>query len=444
MEATTQTSISQVIKYGDAVYLQHMTGLYVATKTHRRYSFPKMNTTEGVQFKILGKDEGELSDGDIVSLQSTEENLGDRNTLGAFANRHDCYYWEKDYNAKKQGWRINKRNQDGDSKIHYDDEVFFTNLHYKNQRLARCTWFPQYLTTFPKAYEWWTLKAEFDENEPDTTSEGEFLQKVFEPDSRKFSLANMAYLAYCAEAVYKAPEDSKTKLEKLGFKINGLEHYIEFPDTNTECLIVGDEEKIIIAFRGTENLDDWKTNINLAKAAWKVGMVHSGFSRSINSVWPMATARLNSLRTNNQPIWITGHSLGGALATLACGLLDDELPEEAIAGVYTFGQPRVGDAIFAQTVNKRVKKRFFRAVNNNDIVPRVPSVKYQHAGNQLYFDALGTLHENVIISWLNPQAIWFRLQGYYKNAFSLNVDSVGDHRMGDYRLLIMRQLAKQQ
>jgi len=423
-----------------------MTDRYMNTINRSRYSFVRLEDTEAVGLKIVGEGEGELTDGAIIQLQSTESSLGERNTLGAFADRHDCYYWKEGYNKKKQGWRINKRNSDGDSKIRYDDQVYLTNLYYKNQQLARCTRFPGYITTFTKANEWWTIKAEVTPSDGDTTSETQFLQRSFEPDNRELSKANMAYLGYCAEAVYASPEESKVKLEKLGFKINDLEHFIDFPETNTQCIIVGDEEKVIIAFRGTENLDDWKTNVNLAKAAWKVGMVHSGFWRSIDSVWPTVTARLNSLRTNNQPIWITGHSLGGALATLACGILDDELPEESIAGVYTFGQPRVGDLLFAQTVDKRVKKRFFRVVNNNDIVTRIPSIKYQHVGNQLYFDARGNLHENVIISFLNPKAIWYRLQGYYQNISQLNLsaDSIGDHRMGDYRLLIMRQLREKQ
>lgn len=445
METTSTVKQSQVVKYGDTLYLQHMTGRYMNTIIRSRYSFVRLEKTEAVKLEIVGEGEGELTDGAIIQLKSTEENLGEHNVLGAFADRHDCYYWKEGYNQKKQGWRINKRNPDGDPKIHYDDQICLTNLHYKNQKLSRCTWFPGYVTTFTKANEWWTLKEEVIPEESGTTSETRFLQSSFEPDSRKLSKANMAYLAYCAEAVYDTPEQSKVKLEELGFKINGLEHFIDFPETNTQCILVGDEEKVVIAFRGTENLEDWKTNINLAKAAWKVGMVHSGFWRSINSVWPTATARLNSLRTNNQPIWITGHSLGGALATLACGLLDDELPEESIAGVYTFGQPRVGDIIFAQTVDKRVKKRFFRVVNNNDIVTRIPSVKYQHVGNQLYFDARGDLHENIIISLLNLKAIWYRLQGYYQNLSQLNLspDSVGDHRMGDYRLLTMRQIGKE-
>ncbi|MDB9309574.1 hypothetical protein PN471_13225 [Aphanizomenon sp. CS-733/32] len=63
------------------------------------------------------------------------------------------------------------------------------------------------------------------------------------------------------------------------------------------------------------------------------------------------------------------------------------MPEFEIAGIYTFGQRRVGDRIFAQSLDKGMKYRFFRAVNNNDVVPRVPRVKFNHVGNLLYIDA---------------------------------------------------------
>lgn len=53
-------------------------------------------------------------------------------------------------------------------------------------------------------------------------------------------------MAYFAEATYSSPDESKAKLESLGFKINGHEHYLEFPETDTEGLMVGDDEKIIL------------------------------------------------------------------------------------------------------------------------------------------------------------------------------------------------------
>lgn len=440
--AKAETVQSDVLQFGDTIYLQHLSGRYLSDADRGRHRWPRLGSKEAVKLQILpGNDEEkELIDGAIVKLKSSEPELGDRDVLGAFADSHDCYYWRDNYNPKKQGWKISKKDRSGDNKIRYGDDVYLTNLHYTHQNLSRDTRYAGYITTILYANEWWTLKAAVDLDDSGISAEAALLKKRFEPNARDFSAANMAYLAYCAEAVYRNPEDSKLLLEQLGFKINGTEHFIDFPDTNTQAIAVGDDEKIIIAFRGTENLDDWKTNINLAKAVWKVGMVHAGFYHSIQSVWPTAIARLESLRTKNQPIWLTGHSLGGALATLACATIDNELPDYEIAGIYTFGQPRVGDGIFTKFCDERTKERFFRVVNNNDIVPRIPRFQYMHSGTLLYFDALGNLYRGINLSPLNPVTWFYRFQGYYKDAFNLDPDDVGDHRMGNYRILTMRQL----
>ena len=430
----TDTVKSEVLKFGDTVYLQHMSGDFLCGVHRGRYDWPQLGHMQKVKFQIDGNRSGEIRDGAIIQLKSTESMVGDRNTLGAFADSLDCYYWDDSYNPKKQGWQITKKGGSGDDTIRYGDEIYLTNLHHSHQRLSRCTRYKGFVTTVPRANEWWCLKPEGTQDEGGISSEAALLKQVFDPETRKFSAANMAYLAYCAEAVYRSPQESKAKLQQLGFAIEGEAHFIEFTFSHTQCIAVGDDEKIIIAFRGTEGLEDWKTNLKLDQAMWKVGLVHSGFYKSLTSVWPAAMKRLEALRTTNQPIWLTGHSLGGALATLACATFQQELPEYEIAGVYTFGQPKVGDRIFAQALDKEHQSRFFRVVNNNDIVTRIPKWKYAHAGRLFYFDAEGNLLRDTIPS------LRHRLEGYYKSLLNLDPDDIGDHRMGDYRLLTMRQL----
>jgi len=73
-----------------------------------------------------------------------------------------------------------------------------------------------------------------------------------------------------------------------------------------------------------------------------------------------------------RPIWITGHSLGGALAMLFGTKLVKDNPLMQNAYVYTFGQPRLGDEQFAEFVSRKLSNRIFRFVYHNDFVPRVP------------------------------------------------------------------------
>jgi hypothetical protein len=86
--------------------------------------------------------------------------------------------------------------------------------------------------------------------------------------------------------------------------------------------------------------------------------------------------------------------LGGALAELcaARASFDPAITSIPIQGVYTFGQPRVGDDAFATLLDAKLGARIFRFVNDRDIVPRVPfySMGYRHYGNQTFFDKLGT------------------------------------------------------
>jgi hypothetical protein len=82
-------------------------------------------------------------------------------------------------------------------------------------------------------------------------------------------------------------------------------------------------------------------------------------------------------------LWVTGHSLGGALAKLWA--LWAVARGHEVAGVYTFGQPRVGDASFATLYNSVLRDRSFRVVHADDIVPRVPWMlsRYRHAGHEV-------------------------------------------------------------
>ena len=86
-------------------------------------------------------------------------------------------------------------------------------------------------------------------------------------------------------------------------------------------------------------------------------------------------------------IWMTGHSLGAALATLAADRYGN------VQGVYTFGSPRVGDGAF----KKNFEVEAYRIVNNKDIVTRVPPPgRYKHVGDIKFIDADGNIHDHVI------------------------------------------------
>jgi len=118
-------------------------------------------------------------------------------------------------------------------------------------------------------------------------------------------------------------------------------------------------------------------------------IVHGGFWRALNQVW-LSKIMPNIALLRSKPLWITGHSLGGAIAVLAAMRLFRELPGGPTAqGVYTFGQPRVAKLGFAAAYQASpLWNRTFRFVNNMDIVPRVPPrvLKYCHVGRCGFFN----------------------------------------------------------
>ncbi len=172
----------------------------------------------------------------------------------------------------------------------------------------------------------------------------------------------------------------------------------------------------VIAFRGTDDAADWLTNLEVDRVRQWGCKVHRGFSgaekllnRQIAQVLPEADR-----------YWITGHSLGGALATLfAVRLTDARLN---VAGLYTFGSPRVGCHCFAQHADYVLKGRHFRVVHGNDIVPRVPRpIRFRHCGQQVYLDRKGR-------AVLSPGV----LSQFVDRVLGFRFDLVRDHFMSGY------------
>ncbi|KAJ0978910.1 hypothetical protein J5N97_014384 [Dioscorea zingiberensis] len=196
----------------------------------------------------------------------------------------------------------------------------------------------------------------------------------------------------------------------------------------TEAFICCDKEEdpqlIIVAFRGTSDLDDWRCDFDLSLIKMgEMGMVHLGFMTSLGldtekacsgNDWnvekgfpkeytgskPLAYYSIRKVlkdlveKNKNAKILITGHSLGGALTILYTSLLVMQEEEDIlsrISWVMTFGQPRVGDAMFGDTMLKIIGTKYIRLVYRYDIVPRIPFelpflLKFIHFGDCINYN----------------------------------------------------------
>src|SRR6185436_8028300 len=126
----------------------------------------------------------------------------------------------------------------------------------------------------------------------------------------------------------------------------------------------------IVAFRGTQTHEplDWITDAKFLPVGGPggFGLIHQGFHRALDAVFPQLLAAIERLRDNGQNLWFTGHSLGGALALLAAWRVKVESQDKHWAqGIYTFGQPSIGDMVFARKYDDLLQSRTFRFVNHN-------------------------------------------------------------------------------
>ncbi|CAM9965189.1 unnamed protein product, partial [Hapterophycus canaliculatus] len=121
-----------------------------------------------------------------------------------------------------------------------------------------------------------------------------------------------------------------------------------------------------------------------------------GFDDGVNTVWYPGPGhpegmlavikRFLAVGGKNRKLFVTGHSLGAALATVATARLAF-VEKINIAAMYTIGGPRRG-SLRAPPPPPPPPRRCFRCRNNNDIVPRVPPSPYEHIGHEIYFDRL--------------------------------------------------------
>jgi len=126
--------------------------------------------------------------------------------------------------------------------------------------------------------------------------------------------------------------------------------------------------RVFVTFRGTESIEDWASNLAFPQVDHPWGRAARGFKDLYDQC--AAAARAAVGQTAGAAVFVTGHSLGGALATLATADLVGS-GVSAGASLYNFASPRVGDRSFASRFNTSVGTRW-RIVNTEDIVTTVP------------------------------------------------------------------------
>ena len=201
--------------------------------------------------------------------------------------------------------------------------------------------------------------------------------------------ANARFLGTAADlAYYGAKEGPPKYAAELGLTARLI------AVDNTQVYVATNADQIVIAFRGSENpatldgLKDWLlTNaVNMLvvpegrigtdfMAAGVGARFHLGFMSALAEVWdPLKAAVDEELAKQERTVWVTGHSLGGAIATLAAWRLEQQFV--TVEGVYTFGAPMIGNELAARAYEQQFAGRSFRFIDDGDLVPWLPTMSF--------------------------------------------------------------------
>jgi len=149
-----------------------------------------------------------------------------------------------------------------------------------------------------------------------------------------------------------------------------------FIDNGDVEFIIGElDDKLVVAFQGSNGTDDWIHNLTFLKEKASYGEVHSGFLKQFRSVKKRLIEEILNYERKHELIF-TGHSLGAALAILSAYFLP-EIPALSQNYIFpicvTFGSPRVGTSDFTKEFIERVLY-CNNYINGADTVCKVPPV----------------------------------------------------------------------
>lgn len=234
----------------------------------------------------------------------------------------------------------------------------------------------------------------------------------------------------------------------LPFKFSVAESIVE-EATDTHALVIDGVDRIVVAFKGTTSMRNLKTSmkiyherlINVVPTrldannelqrlrvifgrSYEAAKIHKGFAIAYASVAHRVMRRIKKLIDERpRPVFLTGHSLGGALATI-CSLdvwIKLRISRRQIF-VSTFGSPRVGNEAFRRIYNSVIALHW-RIVVDPDMIAKLPKVGYRHVGKKVLLTAFGEM-------FIDPSQLELKL-------WSGNTAGFAYHRKASY-LLAMR------
>ncbi len=232
----------------------------------------------------------------------------------------------------------------------------------------------------------WRLPMSFLTKLPRKHYEANAFEK-FDGNLERFDLGIARAMAWACQLAYETDEAAKVAdiAGAWGITIppGGIiseEIVTPLPKASTQAIVGDRADAIIIAFAGTDPLvvADWISDFDIAITA-------SGTAKGFAVAAQAAAAKIDAVLATlppDKPIFVTGHSLGGALAVLDA----QRIGPGRVRAVYTFGMPRTGSPEFAARYDQALGTRTYRLVHGNDLVPTVAPAKFgfRHVGRHLH------------------------------------------------------------
>lgn len=241
----------------------------------------------------------------------------------------------------------------------------------------------------------------------------ESVQKLLPANANLSAIEKLIKSSVVSDTPEKGKEILTAILLERGFALFSV--YNETSTGAQAFLCTHKEQNIaILAFRGTEaSLKDIKADVkaNLVEVNNKNRkfLIHEGYLGQFKSLEQKITEDLNSTSLAGLQLFITGHSLGGALAITAVKYLANDIT----GACYTFGSPPVGTKEF----DRDIKTPIYRIVNHVDLVPRLPNPILVHLMRLI------ALLIGILLSPLTGLSTTIRESRWYKNLSKTLLDA---------------------
>ncbi len=202
------------------------------------------------------------------------------------------------------------------------------------------------------------------------------LQTTFDADGHPSPV--VLHLARACEAVYANGETSVPRL----FFDTRFDRVVPIGFGSNSAVVGLKDDMAVVVFRGTDEIKDWYTNLNVRWDSVEHGRLHSGFWSAYQSLREEIVKELTSRELKQ--VWICGHSLGGAMA-LCCAYDLSSTNTVPLSGVVTFGQPKLADRSLAAHISSSLSGKYLAVVADEDpVADTVPLCHF--CGSAIWFD----------------------------------------------------------